>query len=112
LINEGDDADDFFVILSGAMEVLSTGESGSAPVKVRELGAGDYAGEIGLIERIPRTATVRATADSAVYRIEGQDFLDAVSSAPTMSSALSAGVAGRLARTHPSYKPRVREVQA
>jgi hypothetical protein len=111
LIREGDDADDFFVIRSGTMEVLSAGEAGSAPVKVRDLGAGDYAGEIGLIEKIPRTATVRATGDTVVFRIRGQAFLDAVSIAPTASSALSAGIAGRLARTHPSYKPQFREAR-
>ena len=111
LIREGDDADDFFVIRSGTMEVLSAGEAGRAPVKVRDLGAGDYAGEIGLIEKVPRTATVRATGDTVVFRIQGQAFLDAVSIAPTVSSALSAGIAGRLARTHPSYKPQVREAR-
>ncbi|MBA2366540.1 MAG: MFS transporter [Actinobacteria bacterium] len=109
LIREGDDADDFFVIRSGAMEVLSSGEAGAKQTKVRDLGAGDYAGEIGLIERIPRTATVRATLDSLVFRIGGREFVDAVSRVPSVSSALSGGIAGRLARTHPSYRPNLRE---
>lgn len=108
LMSEGDDAEDFYVIRSGSMEVLSSGEA-RVPTKVRDLGAGDYAGEIGLIEGIPRTATVRATSDSVVFRIDGQAFLDAVSCAPSVSSALSAGIAGRLARTHPSYKPKIAE---
>ena len=112
LIREGDDADDFFVIRSGAMEVLSSGEAGAQQEKVRDLGAGDYAGEIGLIERIPRTATVRATSDSFVYRIGGGEFVDAVRQVPSVSGALSGGIAGRLARTHPSYKPRISEVEA
>ena len=112
LIREGDDADDFFVIRSGAMEVLSSGEAGAQQVKVRDLSAGDYAGEIGLIERIPRTATVQATSDSLVYRIGGREFVEAVRQVPSMSGALSGGIAGRLARTHPSYKPRTSEVEA
>jgi MFS family permease len=109
LIREGEEPDDFFVIRSGTMEVLSTGETGTKVTKVRDLGPGDYAGEIGLIERIPRTATVRATSDAAVLRIGGKDFLDAVAGAPAVSSALSAGMAGRLARTHPSYRLEVSE---
>ena len=104
LIHEGDAARHFFVIRSGTMEVLSRGESGGRQKTVRELGAGDYAGEIGLLERIPRTATVRALTASAVYRIEGQDFLQAAGSAPGVSRALAHAVAGRLARTHPSYR--------
>jgi CRP-like cAMP-binding protein len=109
LIEEGGHADDFFVIRSGTMEVLSSGETGARPVKVRDLGPGDYAGEIGLMEGIPRTATVRASSDSLVYRISGREFLNAVSATPGMSTALSGAVAGRLARTHPSYRPTLRE---
>lgn len=112
LIREGDDADDFFVIRSGAMEVLSSGEAGGQQEKVRDLVAGDYAGEIGLIERIPRTASVRATSDSLVYRIGGGEFVNAVRRVPSVSGALSGGIAGRLARTHPSYRPTIREVKA
>lgn len=109
LIREGDDADDFFVIRSGAMEVLSSGEAGAQQEKVRDLGAGDYAGEIGLLENIPRTATVRATTDSLVYRIGGAEFVASVRRVPSVSGALSGGIAGRLARTHPSYRPTLHE---
>lgn len=111
LIREGDEADDFFVIRSGAMEVLSSGETGTQPVPVSTLGVGDYAGEIGLIEKIPRTATVRATSDSVVFRISGREFLEAVTSSPNVASALSGHIAVRLGRTHPSYRPGVREVE-
>lgn len=105
LIREGDEADDFFVIRSGAMEVVSSGEKGTRPVQVTTLGSGDYAGEIGLIEKIPRTATVRATTDSVVLRISGTEFLGTVAGAPSLGSALSGHITARLARTHPSYRP-------
>jgi predicted MFS family arabinose efflux permease len=106
LIREGDDADDFFVIRSGTLEVFSRGEA-KTEAKVRDLGPGDYAGEIGLIERIPRTATVRTTTDATVVRIGGREFLDAVTGSAGVSGALAAGIAGRLARTHPSYRAKV-----
>ncbi len=112
LIREGDDADDFFIIRSGTMEVLSSGEAGAQLEQIRDLGAGDYAGEIGLIEGIPRTATVRATSDCLVYCIGGREFVDAVRRVPSVSSALSGGIAGRLARTHPSYTPKKSEVES
>jgi len=105
LIKEGAEADDFFVIASGTMEVLSSGEWGGAPAKIRDLKGGDYAGEIGLVERIPRTATVRATSDGLVYRIRGEDFLDTVNQSPALSGPLFAGIAGRMARTHPTHSP-------
>jgi CRP-like cAMP-binding protein len=66
-----------------------------------DLGAGDYFGEIGLIERIPRTATVTATTKAVLLRIDGAAFLDALTqSAP--SAALLDGASLRLRRTHPS----------
>ncbi|MDQ3222914.1 MAG: cyclic nucleotide-binding domain-containing protein, partial [Gemmatimonadota bacterium] len=108
VIEQGAPADDFFVVRSGTLEVLSSGEGGGAQAKIRELGEGDYAGEIGLVERLPRTATVRATSDCSLYRIKGDDFLSAVNGTPALSGALFAGIAGRLARTHPSYQPKGR----
>ena len=109
VVREGDVADDFFVVRSGAMDVFSSGEAGGAPIKVNSLTEGDYFGEIGLLEGIPRTATVEATTDSVVYRIKGEDFLSVVNQAPSMSGTLLDGVVGRLARTHPSRQAAVAE---
>ncbi|MFN2488651.1 MAG: cyclic nucleotide-binding domain-containing protein [Actinomycetota bacterium] len=65
-------------------------------------GEGDYFGEIGLLERIPRTATVRAVTDCKLYRITGKDFLATVNELPVISGALLGGLMTRLTRTHPS----------
>jgi CRP-like cAMP-binding protein len=62
-----------------------------------------YFGEIGVIEGIPRTATVRTMSPSRLLRIEADDFLDALSDS-TPSPSLVDGMSGRLARTHPSYR--------
>jgi MFS family permease len=104
VIREGDPADDLFVVRSGRLEVLSAGEAGVDQVHVRSLGPGDYFGEIGLLERIPRTATVRATTEGDLYRIDGDGFLEAVGQAPGLPGVLRLGVAHRLARTHPSRR--------
>jgi CRP-like cAMP-binding protein len=65
---------------------------------------GTYFGEIGLLERIPRTATVTALEAVELYRIEGDAFLDALATASAGTSFL-AGARTRLARTHPSLRP-------
>jgi predicted MFS family arabinose efflux permease len=105
VVRQGETADDFFVATSGHLEVLSRGEAGGTARRVNEIRAGDYFGEIGLLERIPRTATVRAITASRFLRIPGQAFLDAVGQAPASRSALRAGMMASLARTHPSYRP-------
>jgi MFS family permease len=105
VVREGDEAKDFFVVASGRLDVLSTGASGGEARKVNELKAGDYFGEIGLLEHMPRTATVSAAAETTMWRISGEAFLDAVNQPPSLSGTLLDGIVGRLARTHPEYKP-------
>jgi MFS family permease len=100
LIREGAYADDFFVLIAGQVEVLATGEAGVERL-VATLEPPTYFGEIGLLEHRPRTATVKAVTRCAVYRINGSDFVDAMTMA-TMSPAALGQVQARLARTHPS----------
>jgi CRP-like cAMP-binding protein len=104
VIRQGDPPTDFFVVKSGILEVLYTGEAGTQATSINTLGRGDYFGEIGLLERLPRTATVRAASNAVLYRISGDAFLDAVTQAPVISGALLGGMMTRLARTHPSYR--------
>jgi CRP-like cAMP-binding protein len=54
LCREGESGGEFFVIVSGTAEVKRGGRD------VGQLGAGDFFGEIALIDRGPRTATVVA----------------------------------------------------
>ena len=56
LCKQGESGGEFFVIVSGTAEVKRDGRS------VRQLGAGDFFGEIALIDHGPRTATVTATS--------------------------------------------------
>jgi len=97
VIREGDPADDLFVVASGTVRVSAREELLGA------LAPGDHFGEIGVLERLPRTATVTASTDCELYRIGGEDFLRAVTEAPRMSGRLVATVATRLARTHPQH---------
>jgi predicted MFS family arabinose efflux permease len=98
VIREGDPADDLFVIGSGAVRVSAR------EATLGEFGPGDHFGEIGVLERLPRTATVTTATECELYRIAGEDFLRAVSEAPRMSGRLVATVATRLARTHPEHE--------
>jgi len=99
VIREGDEADALWVLVSGEVAVSARGEAGHAR-RLRTMGPGTYFGEIGLLRRVPRTATVRTLEPSTLLRVEGQDFLDAVQSAGVSSSLLSQS-ASRLVRTHP-----------
>ena len=68
IVNEGDPAEYFYIIVSGRAEAIGKDERGRE-VSLSALGPGDYFGEIGLISGRPRTATVRAHPETAVEAI-------------------------------------------
>jgi MFS family permease len=104
LISEGQEADAFWVLLAGEMAVRARGD-GEVERELPTMTDGAYFGEIGLLERIPRTATVTSARPSRLLRIDGATFVDALTSAPA-STALLEGARTRLARTHPNRRPR------
>lgn len=100
IIQEGAEADDFFVLTAGEVEVIAAGESG-VEQSLGTLTPPNYFGEIGLLERRARTATVKALTPCTLYRINGTDFVEALTVATLSPSALGRAQM-RLARTHPS----------
>jgi MFS family permease len=104
IVREGEAADALYVLVSGEVEVTASGELGAERV-IRTMSAPSYFGEIGVLEHIPRTATVRALSDCRCERIEGEALLDALTAAPA-SSSLMENARGRLAITHPSLAGR------
>jgi CRP-like cAMP-binding protein/thioredoxin reductase/Fe-S-cluster-containing hydrogenase component 2 len=72
IINEGEEGYDIFVIRQGSMVVEKN--IGGKPVFLSYLPAGSYVGEMALIDRGRRTATVRAAIKSEVIRLDGEAF--------------------------------------
>jgi CRP-like cAMP-binding protein/predicted MFS family arabinose efflux permease len=100
IVREGDPADALYVLVDGEVEVTAHGEAGEEQT-IRRMSAPCYFGEIGVLERIPRTATVTALTDARLLRIQGTALLDALTTAPP-SSSLMENARSRLALTHPS----------
>lgn len=102
VIRQGEPADAFFVIESGDFAVSAVDPRGRS-VELPAMSAGDYFGEIGLIENSERTATVTALSPARILRIDGEAFVEALTqSAP--STALVDGASLRLRRTKPHLK--------
>lgn len=95
VVVQGEPAEHFYVIESGRFDVL-VAENGERAEPVNVLGAGDWFGELGLLHDAPRSATVRARWPSQVWRIDGPELLEAVSTAPTLAATLLEGVASRI----------------
>ncbi|MEM9245534.1 MAG: cyclic nucleotide-binding domain-containing protein, partial [Cyanobacteria bacterium P01_F01_bin.153] len=65
IINAGEPPNYFYIVATGQVEVLITNTQGQQQV-ASILGAGEYFGEIGLLEQRPRTATVRVSSANPV----------------------------------------------
>jgi MFS family permease len=85
VIRQGDEADRFYVIVDGEMEVSQSTEEGGEPVVLRRLGTDDSFGEIGLLSGVPRTATVTAVSDGQLLALDKEAFLDLVADASDLA---------------------------
>lgn len=91
LITEGDRGREFFVIISGEVEVRRRGR------KVAALGPGTYFGEIALLSQRPRTATVTAVTPLRVLVIADQAFVDLLDEIPELWLKVARSLAERVA---------------
>lgn len=89
IVRQDEPADRFYVILDGEFQV-SQAEAGWGPRHIRTLGPDDVFGEIGLLTGAPRTATVTSATDGRLLVLDGDDFLELVSSAPDLRPRLLA----------------------
>jgi CRP-like cAMP-binding protein/cytochrome P450 len=73
IFRQGDPPDRFYVVRRGEVEVLLE-EPGRAPRLLARLGPGEPFGEIGLLQAVPRTATVRAATRVTVLGLGREAF--------------------------------------
>jgi signal transduction histidine kinase len=105
LMAEGEPSDALVVVLDGELEVTRGG--GGGQVLLNLCVRGDLLGELGVLQGLPRTATVRARTASRVRRI-GADALDRLLAHPRSARALLQAVTRRLAREEALLRQRER----
>ena len=72
IVRQGDEADKFYVVSKGEVEVVRDEQGAQRDVAV--LGPGQFFGEIGLLRATPRSATVRAKTAAQVLALDGATF--------------------------------------
>jgi MFS family permease len=76
VIKQGDVGDRFYVVDAGSFSVEIDGEH------IETIDEGGFFGEIALLHDVPRTATVRAVVDGAVWALDQEEFLATVTGLP------------------------------
>jgi CRP/FNR family transcriptional regulator, cyclic AMP receptor protein len=91
LTREGDRGREFFVLVDGSAEVSKGG------MVIRELGSGDFLGEIALLSHEPRTATVTTSSAVQALVITDQAFSALLAHMPEVQQKVLETLADRLA---------------
>ena len=90
LTEEGKPGGGFFVVLAGEVEVRQRDRL------LRTLTKGDFFGEIAVVSKLPRTATVTATAPTRALHISDDAFRVLLDRSPKIERRIAEAFAARL----------------
>jgi CRP-like cAMP-binding protein len=90
LVNEGETGHEFFVILDGNARVTRHGK------RVATIGPGAAFGELALLDKAPRNATVIAETPMELVVLGQREFAGIIDEVPGFARKLLAGMANRL----------------
>jgi CRP-like cAMP-binding protein len=96
LMGEGERGREFVVLIEGTARVTRRGR------KVRDLGAGDWAGEIALIADVPRTATVTTLTPVRMLVVTDRVFRRLLEQHPSIAAKILQALGKRLAANEKS----------
>jgi CRP/FNR family cyclic AMP-dependent transcriptional regulator len=99
LAREGAPGSEFFIILSGKAEATRNG------TPIATFGPGSFFGEMALLDRQPRVATVVATEPMEVLVITSQAFTNVVETMPTVDRKMLVVLAQRLRELENRFLP-------
>ena len=89
LTREGAPGYEFIIVLEGEVEVRRQGRL------IAKRGAGEFFGEMALVEHQPRTATVRATTPVLIEVIPRREFQSLLAGVPDIAERVQATIAKR-----------------
>ncbi|HEX9730282.1 MAG TPA: Crp/Fnr family transcriptional regulator [Gemmatimonadales bacterium] len=97
ILFEDDPGDALYVVVTGQVKVLLIGEDGREVI-LSVLAAGDFFGEMSLIDDEPRSAHVIAMEDSNLLVLRRADFQQALDEHPRIALGLLRALSRRLRR--------------
>ena len=89
-MTEGSASREMVIVVEGTLEVTEKGEH------IATIGAGGFAGEMGLLAHTPRAASVTAITDVRLLHIDGRSFELVLEEAPTIAVKMLPIVASRV----------------
>ena len=101
VFRQGDLSDRLYIILSGAAEVLRAGEDGAPPACIARLESGQAFGEMALVNKTRRNATVRCVQPMDVLSLPKDEFAALAANLPDLRNSFQRLAAERAAQAAP-----------
>lgn len=98
LFREGDRADSAYVIMSGEVEILA--DTGGTQFIAGMLGKNQLFGELAVLTKAPRSATLRARGELVALRISDDIFLKLLAENPEVALDVMRQLSEKLVRSH------------
>ncbi len=98
VVAENEAGDALHIVVSGSLDVYRE-RPGRDPVRIDNLGPGQFFGEMALIEDYPRLATIRAAEPATCLALDKKQFQEELAAHPTIAVALVLEVSRRLRNT-------------
>lgn len=95
IVAKGDSATEFFVLLRGRAKVSAQG-AGGADTAINVMGPGEVFGEIGILDGLPRSATVTTMEQCEIAAVDKRAFHGLLATSPEVAIKLLAVLARRI----------------
>ena len=98
VFHQGDPGDALFIVASGSVKVVLPSDEGAEPAIVAVLGAGEFFGELAILDGAPHSATIVAVEATETLVLHRDAFLRLIDTEPELRRALLASLATEIRR--------------
>jgi CRP/FNR family transcriptional regulator, cyclic AMP receptor protein len=98
IFHQGDPGDALFIVASGSVKVVLPSDEGAEPAIVAILGAGEFFGELAILDGAPHSATIVAIEPTETLVLHRDEFLRLIDSQVELRRALLASLAVEIRR--------------
>ena len=97
VIKEGEAGETMFLIINGTVSVIKgAGKEGAREIELARMGAGDYFGEMALLEDTVRSASIKTSEDSRFLVLHKQEFSEIVREYPQIALHICKALSARI----------------